>query len=58
MFGPVVAIYASFADRPERAAELDQAFLDFVTRANRGLRRGPARYWYEYLLLIARKGSR
>jgi ubiquinone/menaquinone biosynthesis C-methylase UbiE len=35
-FGPVVAIYASVADQPERAAKLDQAFFDFVTRANRG----------------------
>jgi 2-polyprenyl-6-hydroxyphenyl methylase/3-demethylubiquinone-9 3-methyltransferase len=57
-FGPVVAIYASLADQPKRTAELDQVFLDFVTRANRGTRGGPARYSYEYLLVIARKGSR
>jgi hypothetical protein len=57
-FGPVVAIYASLADQPERAAALDRAFLDFVTRANRGPRGGPAQYSYEYLLVIGRKGRR
>jgi 2-polyprenyl-6-hydroxyphenyl methylase/3-demethylubiquinone-9 3-methyltransferase len=57
-FGPVVAIYTSLADQPERAAELDQAFLDFVTRANRGPRGGPARYRYEHLIVIARKRCR
>jgi 2-polyprenyl-6-hydroxyphenyl methylase/3-demethylubiquinone-9 3-methyltransferase len=57
-FGPVVAIYASLADQAERTATLDRAFLDFVTRANRGPRGGPARYCYEYLLVIARKRSR
>jgi ubiquinone/menaquinone biosynthesis C-methylase UbiE len=57
-FGPVVAIYSSLADEPERTAALDRAFFDFVTRANRGSRGGPARYSYEYLLVIARKRSR
>ncbi len=57
-FGPVVAIYASLADEPERVAALDHAFLDFVTRANRGPRGGPAHYLYEYLLVIARKRHR
>jgi ubiquinone/menaquinone biosynthesis C-methylase UbiE len=54
-FGPVVAIYRSLADQPERTAALDRAFLDFVTRANRGPRGGPAHYPYEYLLVVARK---
>jgi ubiquinone/menaquinone biosynthesis C-methylase UbiE len=57
-FGPVVAIYSSLADQPERAATLDRAFFDFVTRANRGPRGGPACYCYEYLLVIARKRCR
>jgi hypothetical protein len=30
------AVYASLADEPERAAKLDRAFFDFVTRAKRG----------------------
>jgi ubiquinone/menaquinone biosynthesis C-methylase UbiE len=57
-FGPVVAIYAGLADQSERAAGLDRAFLDFVARADRGPRGGPARYRYEYLLVIARKRRR
>ena len=57
-FGPVVAVYASLADEPERAATLDRDFFDFVTRANRGPRGGPARYRYEYLLVVAHKRRR
>ncbi len=57
-FGRVVATYASLADQPEPAAALDRAFLDFVTRANRGPRGGSAHYVYEYLHVIARKRRR
>ena len=53
-FGPVVAIYAGLAGDPDRAAELDRAFLDFATRANRGPPGGPAEYPYEYLLVVGR----
>ena len=52
-FGPVVAVYASLADEPDRAAELDGAFLDFATRANEGAPEGPAAYRYGYLLAVA-----
>ena len=52
-FGPVVAVYASLAGEPDRAAELDAAFLDFATRANEGPPGGPAAYCYEYLLAVA-----
>jgi ubiquinone/menaquinone biosynthesis C-methylase UbiE len=55
-FGPVVAVYASLAQKPERAAALDRAFLDFAERANEGKPPGgPAQYRYEYLLAVARK---
>jgi ubiquinone/menaquinone biosynthesis C-methylase UbiE len=54
-FGPVVAVYASLADEPERAAALDKEFLDYATRANRGAPGGAAEYAYEYLLVVARK---
>ncbi|HEU0305221.1 MAG TPA: class I SAM-dependent methyltransferase [Gaiellaceae bacterium] len=54
-FGPAVAVYASLADQPERAAELDREFLDFATRSNRGAPGHPAEYEYEYLLVVARK---
>jgi ubiquinone/menaquinone biosynthesis C-methylase UbiE len=54
-FGPAVAVYASLADQPERAAELDRAFLEFATRSNQGAPDGAAEYHYEYLLVVARK---
>lgn len=53
-FGPMVAIQASLADQPERAAALDRAFLEFVGRANRGTPGGPVEIPYEYLLVVAR----
>ena len=54
-FGPAVAIYASLADQPDRAAALDRDFLEFATRSNRGAPDGPAEYHYEYLLVVARR---
>lgn len=54
-FGPAVAIAASLADQPERAAAFDRDFLEYATRANTGARDGAAEYPYEYLLVIARK---
>jgi 2-polyprenyl-6-hydroxyphenyl methylase/3-demethylubiquinone-9 3-methyltransferase len=54
-FGPMVAIYRSLADEPERAAALDRDFLDFVGRSNRGTPEGPVQIPYEYLLIVARK---
>jgi ubiquinone/menaquinone biosynthesis C-methylase UbiE len=56
-FGPVVAIYASLADQPDRLAALDDDFLEFATRSNRGARDGPAEYHYEYLLVLAQKSD-
>jgi len=60
-FGPMVAIYASLKDQPGRAeasasavTELDDAFLQFIARWNRGAREGPVQLPYEYLLVIAR----
>jgi ubiquinone/menaquinone biosynthesis C-methylase UbiE len=54
-FGPVVGIYASLADEPERSSALDRDFLEFATRANSGPPEGAAEYRYEYLLVVARK---
>jgi SAM-dependent methyltransferase len=56
-FGPVVALYASLADRPNEAEALDRDFLEFATRANQGPPGGPAEYGYEYLQVVARKGG-
>jgi ubiquinone/menaquinone biosynthesis C-methylase UbiE len=53
-FGPVVSVYESLRDEPERAATLDREFLDFAHRANRGAPDGWAEYPYEYLLVVAR----
>jgi ubiquinone/menaquinone biosynthesis C-methylase UbiE len=54
-FGPIVGTYASLAQEPERAAALDQDFLEFAERTNSGPPEGPAEYRYEYLLVVARK---
>ena len=54
-FGPVVGIYASLAEEPERAAALDRDFLDFATRANSGPSEASAKYRYEYLLVVAHR---
>ena len=54
-FGPMIAIRAGLADRPERLAELDDDFMKFVTRSNRGTDR--VEIPYDYLLVVARKRS-
>jgi ubiquinone/menaquinone biosynthesis C-methylase UbiE len=54
-FGPVIAVFASLADHPDRSADVDRAFLEFATRSNRGAPGGPAEYPYEYLLVVAHK---
>jgi ubiquinone/menaquinone biosynthesis C-methylase UbiE len=54
-FGPVIALYRSLDDQPERAEALDREFLAFASRANDGPPDGPAEYRYEYLLLVARR---
>jgi ubiquinone/menaquinone biosynthesis C-methylase UbiE len=54
-FGPVVAIYETVAEDPERAAALDRDFLEFAERSNAGSTGGPAEYPYEYLLAVARR---
>ena len=54
-FGPVVAAFASVEDEPERSADLQSEFLDFVERANSGPPDGPTELRFEYLLVLARK---
>lgn len=54
-FGPVVAIYASLADDPDRRAALDRDFLAFAERSNRGRPGGGCEYPYEYLEVVATK---
>jgi ubiquinone/menaquinone biosynthesis C-methylase UbiE len=57
-FGPLIAIRASLANDPARAAALDQDFRDFTMRGNHGASGGPAEYPYPYLLVVARKANR
>jgi ubiquinone/menaquinone biosynthesis C-methylase UbiE len=54
-FGPLIGLYASLEDEPDRTAALDRDFLDFATRANQGPSGGPAEYSYEYLLIVGRR---
>jgi hypothetical protein len=51
----MLAIRASLADQPERAAALDRDFLEFVARRNRSTPQGAVELPYEYLLVVARK---
>jgi ubiquinone/menaquinone biosynthesis C-methylase UbiE len=57
-FGPLIGLYASLADRPDRVAALDRDFLDFATRFNQGPPGGPAEYRYGYLMVVAGKRGR
>jgi len=54
-FGPIVAIRMGLANAPDRAAQFNREFLDFVVRSNSGPTGGPAEYRYEYLLIVARR---
>lgn len=54
-FGPMVAIRAALAAQPDRQAQLDGDFLEFVTQSNRSTS-GQVEIPYEYLLVIARRG--
>jgi 2-polyprenyl-6-hydroxyphenyl methylase/3-demethylubiquinone-9 3-methyltransferase len=54
-FGPMIAIHASLGDQPARAAELDDAFMQFIARWNQGAQEARVQIPYEYLLVVARK---
>jgi hypothetical protein len=54
-FGPVIAVYESLRDEPERSAQLDREFLDFAERARREAPDGSAEYPYDYVIVVARK---
>ena len=54
-FGPIVAMAASVADQPERAAQLDRDLMEYVARSRPGAGDGPVQVPYEYLLVKARK---
>jgi ubiquinone/menaquinone biosynthesis C-methylase UbiE len=54
-FGPMVAIHAGLHNQPARIAELETAFMKFITRWNRGASESQVRIPYEYLLVLAHK---
>ena len=56
-FGPVIAIFASLAEQPDRVEALDRDLSAFATRSNRGRPTGPAEYSYECLLVVGRRGG-
>ena len=47
--------YKSLADDPEKTAALDAALLDFATRMNLAGPGEPARFEFEYVLVVARR---
>jgi hypothetical protein len=53
-FGPLVALRATLADRPERRAALDRDFRAFTESANVATD-GSAAFEYEYLLVVAER---
>lgn len=54
-FGPTVMAYKSLAGDPERTAELDAALLDFATRMNLAAPDEPARFEFEYVVVVAHR---
>ncbi|OAN39634.1 class I SAM-dependent methyltransferase [Mycolicibacterium iranicum] len=54
-YGPTIAAYRYNAERPDRVAELDAAFLDFLTDWNRSTEPGRTAYDAEYLTVTATK---
>ncbi|MGH3589083.1 MAG: class I SAM-dependent methyltransferase [Pseudonocardia sp.] len=56
-YGPTIAVYRANAADAARTAELDAAFLAFLTDANAADAGQPARYEAEYLLVTARRAG-
>ncbi|MEU3949602.1 methyltransferase domain-containing protein [Streptomyces sp. NPDC029526] len=54
-YGPVISVYASLADTPDRAAALDRDLADLGRRHDRGGEDGRTVLDWEYLLLTARR---
>ncbi|BDY28178.1 class I SAM-dependent methyltransferase [Mycolicibacterium mageritense] len=54
-YGPIIAAYQFNRDKPERVAELDAQFLDYLERWNQSRVPGRTSYSAEYLLITAVK---
>ncbi len=57
-FGPMVALYASLSDQPERVAPLDRDFLEVCQPVGHRSRNGPVEVPYEYVVVVAHKHGR
>jgi len=56
-YGPTIAAYKFNVDNPERIADLDRDFLDFVTEWNKSAEPGKTVYHAEYLLVTGTKSG-
>jgi SAM-dependent methyltransferase len=54
-FGPTIAAYRGVEGDPGRRAELDAAFVGFARESNVAPAGEPARFPFEYLLVVARR---
>ncbi len=54
-YGPTIAVYNFNADQPDRIAQLDSDFEQFLTAANQSTASGHTLYQAEYLLVTAVK---
>jgi ubiquinone/menaquinone biosynthesis C-methylase UbiE len=54
-FGPTIMAYKSLEGDPERTAALDAALLDFAVRMNLAGPGEPARFEFEYLIVVGRR---
>jgi SAM-dependent methyltransferase len=54
-FGPTIVAFARTADDPERRAALEAEFLAYAERENRAARGEPARYAFEYAVVVAQR---
>ena len=54
-FGPTIMAYKSLAGDAEKIAALDAALMDFAVRMNLGGPDEPARYEFEYAVVVARR---
>ena len=55
-FGPTIMAYRSLGDDAARRAEFDDALLSLATRANLAPAGEPARWEFEYALIVAKRG--
>ena len=55
LYGPTIAVYRANADDAAKTAALDDALLEFAARTNLAEPGRPARYEYEYAVILTRR---